>query len=549
MNLTPNDLSLLKLPTAVHQLRLFCTTKSAYDAALNPSHAAALEFPISCEVKVNNKPLSINLKGNKKSVRVLAPHINKDNALYFGGQENRIEFFYHNTSQKYVLSIAVCEVRNADTLARKVRRERSRSKEEVLGAMKRAAEDDDIVMGDVSMGLKCPLSYMRLNTPIRSSSCTHMQCFDAFAFFSLNEQTPAWVCPHCSKKIKPDSLFLDGYVQDILDRVPEEEETVLVDADGRWYTPNKKYTSSGAVEPASLSKESEGNEQEGREGSAAKKDSAQSDAMLPLGFPVPDAPPQSKSAKPIIEVFEIDSDNEEGEASSVVTKSDLNGSTASSRDQTYQAHHDGADNYLLPGRSPYTSSSTLQSRASPLPITKSSSEKPQGDVIDLTLSDSEDEDAAPHRSNGASIAAAGDVHQINGKAVPFTNGQFGKHENGTSFIDDRAGSNAHLTHPSRGPRPGHAFRTGGTPTLPHRPERRSNSNAEEDNDNDLEDQDPDDTGPIVRHRKKRRNNRPGEEEEKEEEEVGEKGDSLEDPRRSNSEGLYEDERAGLTLKS
>lgn len=54
------------------------------------------------------------------------------------------------------------------------------------------------------------LSYMRLNNPIRSSVCVHMQCFDALSFFSINEQTPSWQCPICFKSINPDSLFLDG---------------------------------------------------------------------------------------------------------------------------------------------------------------------------------------------------------------------------------------------------------------------------------------------------------------------------------------------------
>lgn len=166
--------------SAVHQLRLFCTNKTSWDSAMHPSHAAPVEFPLTCEVKVNSKPLSINLRGKKTAAKVLAPHINKDNALYFGGQENKVELVYQNTSQKYVLSVAICEVRNADSLARKIRREKLRSKEEVLGAsecwiwkgspttalfltllsiiVKKAALDDDIVMGDVAMGLKCPVS-------------------------------------------------------------------------------------------------------------------------------------------------------------------------------------------------------------------------------------------------------------------------------------------------------------------------------------------------------------------------------------------------------
>ena len=41
----------------------------------------------------------MNLKGKKTAAKVLAPNINKDNALYFGGQNNKIELVYHNTAQ------------------------------------------------------------------------------------------------------------------------------------------------------------------------------------------------------------------------------------------------------------------------------------------------------------------------------------------------------------------------------------------------------------------------------------------------------------------
>lgn len=99
--------------------------------------------------------------------------------------------------QKYVLNVAICEVRHADTLARKIRREKYRSKAEVLGASKlftgrrvysardlillansffrtvrRAADDDDIETGNVSMGLKCPVSVVAALLRFRNDTKT-----------------------------------------------------------------------------------------------------------------------------------------------------------------------------------------------------------------------------------------------------------------------------------------------------------------------------------------------------------------------------------------
>lgn len=54
------------------------------------------------------------------------------------------------------------------------------------------------------------LSYMRMTTPCRSIRCTHIQCFDAQSFFSVNEQTPSWLCPVCNKILVPDEVIMDG---------------------------------------------------------------------------------------------------------------------------------------------------------------------------------------------------------------------------------------------------------------------------------------------------------------------------------------------------
>lgn len=141
------------------------------------------------------------------------------------------------------MAVAMCDMYSPDSLAKRVRHSSVKSKQDVLREMKRAADDDDIEVGEVTINLKCPLSYTRLVTPCRSAVCSHIQCFDALSFFSINEQTPAWQCPICIKSINPKTLFLDGYVLDILQRVPEDEELIHIDAEGRWRTPNNKFRS------------------------------------------------------------------------------------------------------------------------------------------------------------------------------------------------------------------------------------------------------------------------------------------------------------------
>ncbi len=59
------------------------------------------------------------------------------------------------------------------------------------------------------MSLKCPLSYMRLDLPVRSTACKHMHCFDATSYLQLQEQGPQWLCPICNHPATFENLAVD----------------------------------------------------------------------------------------------------------------------------------------------------------------------------------------------------------------------------------------------------------------------------------------------------------------------------------------------------
>ncbi len=50
---------------------------------------------------------------------------------------------------------------------------------------------------------------MRLVTPCRGLSCTHIQCFDATSYLQLQEQGPQWLCPICNKSVPFGQLAVD----------------------------------------------------------------------------------------------------------------------------------------------------------------------------------------------------------------------------------------------------------------------------------------------------------------------------------------------------
>jgi E3 SUMO-protein ligase PIAS1 len=118
---------------------------------------------------------------------------------------------------------------------KQLRSGQSVSKEQVVREMAAKAEDTDIVTTSSVMSLKCPLSYTRLNTPCRGPKCSHNSCFDALSYLQLQEQATTWTCPICNSAAPFKQLFVDLYVTDILKSTPSSVEQVTIEPDGSWH--------------------------------------------------------------------------------------------------------------------------------------------------------------------------------------------------------------------------------------------------------------------------------------------------------------------------
>lgn len=70
--------------------------------------------------------------------------------------------------------------------------------------------DCEIATTMLKVSLMCPLGKMKMSIPCRSSTCSHLQCFDANLYLQMNERKPTWICPVCDKPAVYDNLVIDG---------------------------------------------------------------------------------------------------------------------------------------------------------------------------------------------------------------------------------------------------------------------------------------------------------------------------------------------------
>ncbi|KAF5337313.1 hypothetical protein D9611_003161 [Ephemerocybe angulata] len=251
--LNPDHIAKLKQDDSKFQLRLFCTSSIFYTpstpiAFRHNLPACPIEFPPTCEVRVNGTQLTANLKGLKKKPGT-APPPDLGKSVRWNLSPNRLEMVYVNSTQpvqpkKFYLVVMLVETTSVEKLVQNLQANSRRTAQDIKQRMIESANDDeDIQSGPQKMSLKCPLSYMRVNTPCRSSKCVHSQCFDATSWFSMMEQTTTYLCPTCERTLDHKDLIIDGYFDEILRSTPESVEDVIVEADGEWHTSDNKYGS------------------------------------------------------------------------------------------------------------------------------------------------------------------------------------------------------------------------------------------------------------------------------------------------------------------
>ncbi|KAF8272903.1 PINIT domain-containing protein [Lactarius quietus] len=258
-SLNADQLGKLNLSEPKYQLRLYCTSSSYF--ALGASglrfggNPCPIEFPPTCEIRVNQVQITASTKGLKKKPGTAPPAFLGTSVRVALGHQNRVEMVYVNSQtnsnqpppppKKYYMVVMLVQITTVDQLIERVKKGKFRSREDVLAQRAQAAkdEDEDIVAGPQKTTLKCPLSYGRITTPCRSSQCVHVQCFDALSWYSVNEQTTTWTCPVCEKPINNEELIVDGYFNSILESTPDTVDDVIVEANGEWHTSDDKYAS------------------------------------------------------------------------------------------------------------------------------------------------------------------------------------------------------------------------------------------------------------------------------------------------------------------
>ncbi|WVW82607.1 hypothetical protein I302_104618 [Kwoniella bestiolae CBS 10118] len=366
-----------------YAIRLFCTSSDHYKPLGMPAlpgqpvptnKAIPIEYPSNPDIMVDSYPLSFKEKGLRGKAGSAPPfdlEKSPNGLSRVPGRMTTVAMGHtgptvgkkKDVAKRFFYQIVFTEMTTKETLINRLKGLVPTSVEASLAEFRRRQEeDDDIVVGTAVMSLKDPLAYMRMTRPVRSSKCTHIQCFDAQWWIESNTQHPQWHCPHCGKELQFPELIVDGYVLSILNACPDSVDDVILEPGGDWHTEDNKYGSADwlashrTAAPSPVEKKPEMAPSPQSNGNGATSDNA-------------------ISKRKIVELL---SDSEDEDDEQPLSRTVNGGSRP-------LALPTAALPRFTPAATPATPATGGASSAR-------SSIQPANDIIDLTLSDSEDEE-------------------------------------------------------------------------------------------------------------------------------------------------------------
>ncbi|ODQ66417.1 hypothetical protein NADFUDRAFT_50338 [Nadsonia fulvescens var. elongata DSM 6958] len=222
---------------------------------LASTRRSMVSFPLTTEVHLNSNLVQANFRGIKNKPGTtkpanLSPHIN------INGEVNRLHISFGHVKQEFAFSICLVKLYSIDALVERVRAHphiEANTTKELIKQLE--GDDEDLVSCGTNLSLKCPLSYGRLQVPIRSICCRHVSCFDAASFLMLQEQHPTWNCPLCNKILTFADLSVDDYLIEILSKTKDDDDTIEIQPDGTWVVREENSDMESSPEPNSIKRE------------------------------------------------------------------------------------------------------------------------------------------------------------------------------------------------------------------------------------------------------------------------------------------------------
>lgn len=156
-------------------------------------------------------------------------------------------FVYKRLPAALIVTDFLKRIQNDDAKLQEQRRHLKRFYTHALGLNKRQKngnnnsnnddddEEDELVAGDPTMTLRCPITYSTVKIPVRGRLCDHLQCVDFEYFVESCNTMCFWSCPLCDKPMALDDVVWDPLVHRLLNKCLAGAAGAAFDAGGTTF--------------------------------------------------------------------------------------------------------------------------------------------------------------------------------------------------------------------------------------------------------------------------------------------------------------------------
>lgn len=224
----------LKSGNSQRRIYLLCGKQLKPDTV--SSNNVEVEYPPSVEVYINSKRVTQFYKGTKKLGTAQA--INATDFVQKAPNLNTITMIYNpleNANDAYFLYLYIVELIPMENVLQAVINAPKINKQHAIKMLIEESGANDIVVANTQISLSDPFARTRIQYPIRSIFCEHIQCFDARMFLANQFQAPQWECPLCGKPLKIKDLAGCEYFDEILKATGDDIDEVIIQPNGTWH--------------------------------------------------------------------------------------------------------------------------------------------------------------------------------------------------------------------------------------------------------------------------------------------------------------------------
>ncbi|CAJ0748478.1 2224_t:CDS:10, partial [Entrophospora sp. SA101] len=197
-----------------YKINLFCC--SAEQNLQNIQNESLVEFPDSCEVRVNHK-MSPYSRSDAQPPRDIT-----DLCKVTSAHVNQVHFGFAATSKKYLIIVLLIKTILVEEIVDKIKNGKYIEKEAVLEKIKKQIQDSDVVATSSIISLKDPLGQCRISIPPKTtedqetividSNGNWSECKKAYKLHDIDESDDTFNkhSPNKKRKIENNIFIVDS---------------------------------------------------------------------------------------------------------------------------------------------------------------------------------------------------------------------------------------------------------------------------------------------------------------------------------------------------